>query len=136
VSDLFRSSVLPGILAVALASSTVAAQDLMPMDLTQVDPALVGDMFGDWVISDAAGEKTCAVTLGRDETIGGRVIDIDPACAGVFPVMDQVFAWRLMEGWSIDLVDAERHLLIRFSTPDDRYVAFPETDGIFTILKP
>jgi hypothetical protein len=41
-----------------------------------------------------------------------------------------------MEGWGIDLVDATRKARVRFTTPDDAYVAEPEVDGIFTILQP
>ena len=50
--------------------------------------------------------------------------------------MADIAAWRLMESWGIDLVDAERKTRIRFTTPDNDYVAQPETDGIFTILQP
>ena len=31
------------------------------------------------------------------------------------------------------LADAERKTRIRFSTPDERYVAYPQVDGIATI---
>lgn len=127
---------------IALAAPLLAAQplsaqdDLMPMDLAGVDPALVEDMFGAWVITDLSGEKTCNVTLSREETIGGMVIEVDPACPSVFPVMADVAAWRLMDNWTIDLADATRKRLIRFTTPDAGYIADPETDGIWTIVKP
>jgi hypothetical protein len=88
------------------------------------------------VIASQAGDKTCKVELGSEPTIGGSVIDIDPGCAGTFPVMDEIAAWRLMESWGIDLVDATRKTRVRFTTPDAAYVAEPEVDGIFTILQP
>jgi hypothetical protein len=50
--------------------------------------------------------------------------------------MDGIAAWRLMQDWGIDLVDATRKTRIRFTTPDDAYVAEPEVDGILTILQP
>src|SRR5262245_25546049 len=109
------------------------AQDLQELDMAAVDSELLTEMFGPWEIRDAAGGKRCEVTLKRETTIGGMEIDIDPACAKTFPVMDEIAAWRLMEGWAIDLVDGERKTRIRFETPDASYVAFPETDGIFTI---
>ena len=40
------------------------------------------------------------------------------------------------ENWQIVLADVTRRELIRFTTPDDSYVAAPETDGIFTIRRP
>jgi hypothetical protein len=110
-----------------------AFEPLQPMDLESVDPDLVADMFGGWTIRDESGKKACGVELLEDMGIGGMQIDVDPACEAVFPMMGDITAWRLLEGWAIDLVDAERKTRIRFSTPDERYVAFPEVDGIFTI---
>lgn len=126
------------VIPVALHLGMAQAQEpvfepLQPMDLESVDPDLVADMFGGWTISDESGKKVCGVELVNGVGIGGMQIDVDSACAAVFPVMAEITAWRLMEGWAMDLVDAERKTRIRFSTPDERYVAFPEVDGIFTI---
>ncbi|MBK1868633.1 AprI/Inh family metalloprotease inhibitor [Aestuariivirga sp. YIM B02566] len=106
-----------------------------PLDLDSVDPAMAADFLGDWSIQNADGSKTCKVTLHKDQVIGGMQIDVDPHCGKVFPVMDDVASWRLLEGWEIVLVDATRKSLIRFFTPDNAYVADPETDGIATIVK-
>jgi hypothetical protein len=103
------------------------------LDLTGVDPEFADDMFGQWTIHDASGEKSCAIELKQEATIGGMEIGVDPGCEKVFPVMADITAWRLLEGWTIDLADAERKIRVRFSTPDERYVAIPEVDGIATI---
>jgi hypothetical protein len=121
------------LLAMPVAAS---AQDLMPMDTSGVDPELLKSFYGPWVIVDRSGDKTCKVELKDEPTIGGSVIDIDPHCPKVFPIMEEIGAWRLMESWGIDLVDATRKTRIRFTTPDAAYVADPEVDGIFTILQP
>ena len=115
--------------------STTAASAQVLMDLDAVDPAMLQDFLGDWSIQNTDASKTCKVSLGREVTIGGLVIEMDPECKRVFPVMDDVVAWRLYEDWQIVLVDATRKSLIRFSTPDNAYVADPETDGITTIVK-
>jgi hypothetical protein len=106
-----------------------------PLDLDTVDPAMVADFLGDWIIQNADASKTCKVTLHKDQVIGGMQIDVDPECGKVFPVMNDVAAWRLYEDWVIVLIDATRKSLIRFSTPDNAYVADPEADGITTIVK-
>ena len=120
-------------LLVLLGASTASAQALM--DLDAVDQAVLDDFLGDWSIQNADASKSCKVTLSREVTIGGLVIDVDPECGKVFPVMNDVAAWRLYEDWQIVLADATRKSLIRFSTPDNAYVADPETDGITTIVK-
>jgi hypothetical protein len=116
-----------------LGAGTASAQALM--DLEAIDPAMIEDFLGDWSIQNENGSKACKVTLSQEVTIGGLVIDVDADCAKVFPVMDEVVAWRLYEDWQIVLVDATRKSLIRFSTPDNTYIADPETDGITTIAK-
>jgi hypothetical protein len=119
-----------------LHASAAFADDLMPMDTTSVDPDLLKSVYGPWTITDATGDKRCNVVLTDEPTIGGSVITVDPACEKTFPVMADIAAWRLMEGWGIDLADTERKTRIRFTTPDTAYVAEPETDGISTILQP
>lgn len=116
-----------------LPSDAEEFSSLPSLNLDEVSPEFLDDMFGRWVISDASGVKTCEVTLEREATIGGMQIDVDPECAAAFPVMADITAWRLLEGWTIDLADAERKTRVRFSTPDERYVAIPEVDGIDTI---
>jgi Protease inhibitor Inh len=119
-----------------LPAAALWAEELMPMDTASVDADLLKSMHGPWVIADQSGDKRCNIVLKDDPTIGGSVIDVDPGCATVFPVMADIAAWRLMESWAIYLVDAERNTRIRFTTPDEAYVADPETDGIYTILRP
>ena len=121
------------ILLACFGAALIMAQ--APMNLDEVDPAMVADFLGDWSIQNADASKTCKVTLSREDTIGGMVIDVDPQCSAVFPVMNDVASWRLLEGWEIVLADATRRSLIRFFTPDNAYVAEPETDGIKTIVK-
>lgn len=120
-------------LLILLGASTASAQALM--DLDAVDSQMLEDFLGDWSIQNADASKSCKVTLSREVTIGGLEIDVDPGCAKIFPVMQHVTAWRLYEDWQIVLVDPTRNPLIRFSTPDNAYVADPETDGITTIVK-
>jgi hypothetical protein len=124
------------IIAIAIAMpAAAAAQQLKPMDISGVDPAMLKDIYGNWEIQDAKGRKRCRVTLKSESTIGGSEIEIAKGCAKTFPIMDEITAWRLYENWTIGFADATRKLRIRFNTPDDRYVAEPETDGIFTIVK-
>lgn len=123
--------------AMALLSllSNGAALAQAPLDLDTVDPAMAADFLGDWSILSSDGSKTCKVILHKEPVIGGMRIDVDPECGKVFPVMNDVASWRLLEDWQIELADATRKSLIRFSTPDNAYVAEPETDGIKTIVK-
>lgn len=127
---LFGTGVL---IAASLAAGAALADDLKSLDLDVLDKAEVADFLGKWEIRNEAGDKRCAVVLKREMTIGGMEIEVDPACAKVFPIMDDIAAWRLKEGWAIDLVDAVRQMRLRFEVPDITYVAVQDIDGIFTI---
>lgn len=116
-------------------ASRVAAQDLKLMNTAEVDPAMLRDFYGAYEIQDAKNKKRCRVVLKPETTIGGNQIEIAKGCAKTFPIMDDIAAWRLYENWTIGFSDATRKLRIRFFTPDERYIAEPETDGIFTIVK-
>ncbi|QOF70914.1 AprI/Inh family metalloprotease inhibitor [Aminobacter sp. SR38] len=109
------------------------ADDLQSLYLDALDKAEVDGFLGRWRIRNEAGDRSCDVVLEREMTIGGLQIDVDPACAKAFPVMDEIAAWRLKEGWAIDLVDAVRQMRLRFYTPDVTYITAQEIDGIFTI---
>ena len=80
-------------------------------------------MLGAWEIRDKAGKKRCRIVLTREPAIGGMGIEIDPQCGKAYPAMDDVAGWRLLQNWTIDLIDPLRKTRIRFETPDDRYVA-------------
>jgi len=109
-----------------------------PMDIASVEPAMLADVYGAYEIRDRSGKKRCRINLMKDFGIGGYQIEVAPGCAKAFPVMGDIAAWRLLESWTIDLVDALRKTRVRFETPDDRYVAFgDETDiaGMHELVK-
>jgi hypothetical protein len=113
-------------------------EPVQPLDEKSADPAMVADMYGTWEIRDKSGKKRCRITLQKEFTIGGYQVDKAPGCEKAFPVMEDISAWRLLQGWSIDLVDPIRRIRIRFETPDNRYVAFGDPKdiaGIYEILK-
>lgn len=118
------------LLALAAPAAAYDFEPAKPLNLSAVDPAMLTDLYGVWEIRDAAGKRRCRVTLLKDTGIGGYQIEVAPGCAKAFPVMDDITAWRVNEGWSIDLVDALRKVKVRFETPDERYVAFGEERDI------
>jgi hypothetical protein len=129
-----------GILALALiAVLTVKTTNLAraydfepakPMDVKELDPSMLNDVYGAWEIRDKSGKKRCRFTLSKEPTIGGSQIDIAPGCDKTFPIMADISAWRLLEGWGIDLVDPMRKIRIRFTTPDERYIPFGDKKDI------
>lgn len=133
-ADITRyAAVVAALAALSVMAAPASAYDFepaKPLNMSEVDPAMLTDLYGAWEIRDAAGKRRCRVTLLKDAGIGGFQIDVAPNCARAFPVMGDIAAWRVNEGWSIDLVDPLRKVKVRFETPDERYVAFGEARDI------
>ena len=113
-------------------------EPVKPLDTKGVEPALLAKTFGAWEIRDKSGKKRCRVTLLKESGIGGYQIEVTSRCEKSFPVMADISAWRLLEGWTIDLVDPLRKTRVRFETPDNRYVALGDPKdiaGIYEIVK-
>ena len=128
---------LAAVVLVATAGAAAAFDfaPLKPLGLKEVDPAMLKDAFGAYEIRDKAGRKRCRLTLSREPAIGAMAIDVAPDCAKLFPVMADVAGWRLLEGWTIDLIDPLRKTIIRFETPDSRYVPFGDPTAIAGIAE-
>lgn len=105
-------------------------EPVKPLDVKSVNPALVADIYGAWEIRDKSGKKRCRINLLKDFGIGGYQIEVAPGCDKAFPIMGDIAAWRLLEGWTIDLVDPLRKIRVRFETPDNRYVPFGDAKDI------
>jgi hypothetical protein len=125
-----------GILALALIAALTGAaraydfEPAKPMDVKDLDPAMLNDIYGAYEIRDKGGKKRCRITLLKEPGIGGNQVELAPGCDKAFPVMADISAWRLLEGWGIDLVDPLRKIRIRFTTPDNRYVPFGDKKDI------
>ena len=116
-----------------IATGPAAAFDfepVAPLDVKTVDPTLLSNVFGAWEIRNRSGKRRCRLDLKREFGIGGYQIEAAPGCAKAFPIMADISAWRLLQGWSIDLVDPLRKTRVRFETPDNRYIALGDQGGI------
>lgn len=98
-------------------------EPVKPLDVKSVNPALLAGVYGAWEIRDKSSTRRCRIELKNDAMIGGMAIAVAADCGKVFPVMQDISAWRLLQGWTIDLVDPLRKTRLRFETPDNRYVA-------------
>ena len=120
-------------LTASMAAGAARAYDfppLVPMNETDVEPALLADVFGVWELRDESGKRRCRITLLKDMGIGGRQVEIAPGCAKAFPVMGDIAAWRLQESWTIDLIDPLRKTRLRLETPDERYIAIGDDKDV------
>ena len=113
-------------------------EPIKPLDVKSVAPDLLANVYGGWEICDKSGKRHCRIKLKQEFGIGGYQIEVAPECEEAFSVMADVSAWRLLQNWTIDLVDPLRKTRLRFETPDNRYVAFgdkAEIAGMDEVVK-
>lgn len=135
-----RALCLAGMVAVTAAGAARAYDfpPIEPMNETDVEPALLADVFGVWELRDRSGKRRCRITLLKEMGIGGRQVEVAPGCEKAFPVMGDIAGWRLQESWTIDLIDPLRKTRLRLETPDERYIAIgdeKDVAGIDTFAK-
>lgn len=117
------------ILALLAANATPVA---MAQDANTA--GMIKDYAGIWLVQDGDGTKSCPVTLGTDQTIGGYTVDVSKDCSKLFPVMDEIAAWYMLDDGTIIFNDATRKERLRFYTPDDTYISAQEVDGIVRLV--
>jgi len=89
-------------------------------------------MVGAWEISNAARDKTCAVTFSIDSGEGGFKLDLDPTCHAVFPSLKDVVAWTIGSNDAVQLLDAKGGVILDFAEVESRmYEAERKGEGLF-----
>ena len=89
-------------------------------------------MVGAWEISNAARDKTCAVSFSVDAGEGGFKLDLDPTCRTVFPSLRDVGAWAIGPKDSVQLLDAKGAVVLDFAEVESRmYEAERKGEGLF-----
>ncbi|HEY7246218.1 MAG TPA: AprI/Inh family metalloprotease inhibitor [Xanthobacteraceae bacterium] len=89
-------------------------------------------MVGAWEISNAARDKTCAVTFSVETGEGALKLDLDPACRMVFPSLKDVGAWMIGPNDSVQLLDGKGGVVLDFSEVESRmYEAERKGEGLF-----
>jgi hypothetical protein len=86
---------------------------------------------GGWEISNADRDKTCVVTFKADPARTGYKLDLDPACADVFPFLKEVEGWTLSNE-IVRLVDARGKTIFEFTEVESgMYEAERPAEGLF-----
>lgn len=91
-------------------------------------------MLGDkWEFSNADRDKVCALTFKGDSIAAGFKLEFDTNCAGLFPLVKDIVAWKYPEGDLLYLLDAQGKTLIEFSEVEDGIFEAP-TPGLGVVF--
>jgi Protease inhibitor Inh len=76
-------------------------------------------MVGTWEFSNADRDKICTVIFKSNPLPGGFEVQFDPNCGSLFPLVNDVVAWKYPENDLLRLLDAEGKSLVEFSEVED-----------------
>lgn len=104
----------PWSFGVALAALTGLSMPSSAQNATD----LARDMIGEWELSTAGRDRTCAMSLKNDNAPGGKKLELEQGCGDALPFTRDVVAWaikgldivRLQDGKGeavIDLTEVE-----------------------------
>jgi len=93
----------------------------------------VNAMIGVWEFSNADHNKVCRFTFRTEAAPGGRRVDVDKTCAGLFPSTKDISGWavdnygglRLLDKQGeavIELAEAESGMYDGFTPGEGRYI--------------
>jgi hypothetical protein len=86
-----------GLLQLCRAALVVAAALLaagLPMRAQNASD-LAKEMIGEWELSTAGRDRTCAVTLTNDNAPGGKKLQLEKGCAEALPFTEDVSSWAI-----------------------------------------
>jgi len=110
--------------ATAAMTSSAFAQNPVEVQEEQtvptVDPDSTAAMIGDWEISNADRDRTCAVTFkDAPGPAGGMKLEFNRAdCAAKFPPLKDAAAWKMADD-TVKITDAKGRLLYEFTEVED-----------------
>ena len=76
---------------VALAALTGVSMPVSSQNATD----LARDMIGEWELSTAGRDRTCAVSLKNDSAPGGKKLELEQGCGDALPFTRDVAAWAI-----------------------------------------
>jgi Protease inhibitor Inh len=113
------------LIALGLAAGAAYAQGQTPSETAK-------GMVGAWEISNAARDKTCPVTLNLDAGAGGYKLELDAACAGVFPSLRDVVVWTIGPNEAVRLIDSKGTIILDFTEVEAHmYEAERKGEGLY-----
>lgn len=113
------------LLMLGLVAGGANAQDPAPSDAAKA-------MVGAWEISNAARDKTCAVTFGLEAGAGGFKLELDPPCGTAFPPLKTVVVWAMGPNDSVRLLDGKGAIILDFTEVETgMFEAERKGEGLF-----
>lgn len=96
---------------------------------------LAKDMIGEWELSTAGRDRTCAVTLKNDNASGGKKLELEKGCAEALPFTKDLTSWAVKGlGDIVRLQDGKGESLLDFTEVENGiFEGTRQGEGVFIL---
>jgi hypothetical protein len=117
---------------IVLAAAVVLAFALPSRSQNATD--LQKDMIGEWELSTAGRDRTCAVILKNDNAAGGKKLELEKSCADALPFTKDIASWAIKGLDIVRLQDGKGEAVLDFTEVENGiFEGLRQGEGVFIL---
>ena len=119
----------------AIGLALVAALTFGKPALSQNASDLAKEMIGEWELSTAGRDRTCALTLKNDNAAGGKKLELEKGCNEALPFTKDIAAWSVKGlGDIVRLQDGKGEAVLDFTEVESGiFEGTRQGEGVFIL---
>jgi Protease inhibitor Inh len=95
---------------------------------------LAKDMVGEWELSTAGRDRTCALVLKNDNATGGRKLELEKGCAEALPFTRDIASWAIRGLDIVRLQDGKGEAVLDFTEVENGiFEGLRQGEGVFIL---
>ena len=95
---------------------------------------LAKDMIGEWELSTAGRDRTCAVILKNDNAAGGKKLELEKNCADALPFTKEIASWAIKGLDIVRLQDGKGEAVLDFTEVENGiFEGLRQGEGVFIL---
>jgi hypothetical protein len=95
---------------------------------------LAKDMIGEWELSTAGRDRTCALTLKNDNAAGGKKLELEKGCGDALPFTKDIASWAIRGLDIVRLQDGKGEAVLDFTEVENGiFEGLRQGEGVFIL---
>jgi hypothetical protein len=95
---------------------------------------LAKEMIGEWELSTAGRDRTCALTLKNDNAAGGKKLELEKGCAEALPFTKDIASWAIRGLDIVRLQDGKGEAVLDFTEVENGiFEGLRQGEGVFIL---
>jgi hypothetical protein len=120
--------------AIGLAFAAVLAIGVSAPAPAQNASDLAKEMIGEWELSTAGRDRTCALSLKNDNAAGGKKLELEKGCNEALPFTKAIAAWSIKGLDIVRLQDGKGEAVLDFTEVENGiFEGMRQGEGVFIL---